>query len=200
MKKVHPFPKLIIQRSWLLDQALARPKKWPEPKAPFFKSQVKKLISAWDRNGRKILRSIERHSGLRWYQREIPIYVSFGIIPFSNPLILTLRKDVTVMVDTLTHELIHRVLSEPQNWKRIENNWNRLMRIYRKESPMARTHIVVHAIHELVLLDLFGQKRLVRECQEVKNPAYRRSWKIVERDGAVQILRQLHRKPTAPKM
>ncbi len=201
MKKVtHQFPKLHIQRSWLLDQALARPKNWPEPKVIFFKTQVRKLMRSWDKDGHMILRSIERHSGRRWHQREIPVYVSYSVRPFSNPLTLSLKKDVTVMVDTLTHELIHRILSEPQNWKQIENNWNRLMRIYRKESPIARTHIVVHAIHELVLLELFGQKRLVRERQEVKNPAYRRSWKIVERDGAAEIVRQLRRKPRAPKM
>ncbi len=98
---------------------------------------------------------------------------------------------MTVMVDTLTHELIHRILSELENWKRIRNNWQMLMRHYRQELPVTRTHIVVHAIHELVLLDMYGQRRLMRERRAVKNSAYKKSWKIVEKRGAKNIVRNL---------
>lgn len=186
-------PKLFIQRSWLLDQALARPKKWPEPTASFFIVQVKKLRSQWAKQGPKILRSIARQSGLTWHQWEIPVYVSYGVRPFSNPLTISLKKDINLMIDVLTHELIHRLVSEPKNWRRIEPAWERLIRQYRRELPVTQTHIVIHAIHELVLLDLFGRTRLDRERRAVKLPAYRRAWEIVGQLGAKNIVQLLLR-------
>ena len=182
-------PKLIFRRSWLYDRALARKRGYKMPTDEVLDVHLQKIEREWVRYGGKILKEIARVIKLNWHEKEIVCYITAGVIPYSDPLTLNPRSDI----DTLTHELIHRILSEPENWKRIKSNWKRLMKKYRSESQKTKTHIVIHAIHAIILKKLFGDKRLRREKKAVNDPKYIRSWKIVDRDGYKNIIRELTR-------
>lgn len=180
-------PKLILRRSWLYDQALARKRGYKMPSDRVLDVCVQKLGKEWVRYGEKVLKEISRITKLDWQEKEIVCYVTAGVIPYSDPLTLNLRSDI----DTLTHELIHRILSEPENWKRIKSNWMRLMKKYRNEAQKTKTHIIVHAIHAAILKKLFGEKRLEKAKKTVRDSKYIRSWTIVDADGYGNIVKEL---------
>ena len=150
-------------------------------------AHVQKLEKAWAKYGGKILTEIRRVTKLSWREKEIVCYVTAGVIPYSDPLTLNLRSDI----DTTTHELIHRIVSEPENWKRIKGNWMMLMKKYKSEPQRTKTHIVIHAIHAAILKKLFGEKRLKREKKAVRDQKYIRSWKIVDVEGYENIIKVL---------
>lgn len=180
--------KLIFRRSWLYDQALARKKGYKMPSDKILDVHVHKLEKAWAKYGEKILTEIMRVTRLSWYEKEIVCYITTGVIPYSDPLTLNLQSDV----DTLTHELIHRIVSEPENWKRIKGNWMMLMKKYKDETQKAKTHIIINAIHTAILKKLFGEKRLKRRKKAVRDQQYIiRSWEIVDTDGYVNIIKGL---------
>ena len=150
-------------------------------------AHVRKLERAWAMHGKKILSEIAKVTKLNWHEKEIVVYMTAGVIPYFDPLTLNLRSDI----DILTHELIHRILSEPENWRRIKGNWVKLMKKYKNEPQKTKTHIVVHAIHAVILKKLFGEERLKREKKAVRDPKYIRSWKITDADGYENIIREL---------
>jgi len=181
-------PKIIFRRSWLYDEALIRRGKYKvRPAESKIETNFKRLNREWSKYSIQILRAITTTTKLKWHEREIVCYITWGVIAYSDPLTLSLGSDI----DTLTHELIHRIISEPENWKRMSPNWHKLLKKYKREPQLTKAHIVVHAIHAVILKKLFGKKRLQKEINKIKNPAYIRAWKIVERDGDVEIIKTL---------
>lgn len=180
-------PKLIFRRSWLYDQALARKRGYKMPSHEALDAHVRKLEKEWAKYGKKILTEITRITKLSWHEKEVVCYVTAGVIPYSDPLTLNLRSNI----DTVTHELIHRIVSEPENWERVKGNWMTLMRKYKSEPQQTRMHIVIHAIHATILKKLFGEKRLKKEKKTVRDPKYTRSWAIVDAEGYENIVKEL---------
>ena len=182
--------KVLFRRSSLYDQALKREKKFSKaPKDEILYAHMRKIEKEWTKHSGKILKELSKITKLKWREKEIVAYVTWGVIPYSNPLTLNLRSDI----DTLTHELIHRILSEWGNWQLIKKSWIGLMKKYKTESQTTRVHIVVHAIHALLLKKLFGEKRLKKEKKTVRDPQYIRSWEIAERNGYENIVKELTR-------
>ena len=178
-------PKIIFRHSWLYDKSLKRPAKFKIPNDRVFDTFIQKLERQWKKDGKKILKEIATFTKLKWHQKEIVCYVAIGVIPFSDPLTLNLRNNI----DTLTHELIHRIFSEPENITKIK--WHRLKKLYKGESYVTNNHVVIHAVHTHVLKKLFSEKRLAAEKKSMHNPNYVRAWKIVEAEGYKNILPKL---------
>lgn len=180
-------PELIFRRSWLYDGALLRKRGYKMPTDKTLDTHLRRLSREWIRHGSKILKEIAKTTKLKWHEKEIVCYITAGVFPYSDPLTLNLYSDI----DTLTHELIHRILSEPENERRIQKNWRMLMKKYRQELPKTRTHVVVHAIHGAILKSLFGEKRSEKVKKRVVSLQYIRSWVIVDADGYENIIKGL---------
>ena len=187
-------PKIIFYHSWVYDRTIQRLSSKKSPKIfsdSYFIKHINKLSKEWKKVEFKILKELSKITKLRWHEKDIKVYITVGMIPFSSPLTLNLKSDI----HTLTHEFIHRILSQLENWPRIEKNWNHLMDKYKKEIPKAggnlRGHIIVHAIHQHILEKFFDKKTLQKVVDTVKHPDYLRSWEIVKRDGYKEIIREL---------
>jgi hypothetical protein len=188
--KRNNLPKLIFRRSWLYDKTLLRKKNFIKPSEKVLEQHLLKTNREWAKLGTKILTEISRVTKLNWYEKEIVCYLTYGVTPYSDPLTFNIYSDI----DTLTHELIHRILSEPENQKRLNRNREKLMRKYTKESQKTKTHIRIHAIHQVVLKNLFGEKRLSLEKKKfIHYKDYVRAWEIVEKDGSENIINELTR-------
>lgn len=151
---------------------------------------IARLEKAWKKEGRAILGAIARITGAPWRIKVVSCYIVGGRGAVSEPLIITWRGSIGKAIDTLTHELIHINISQKHARKRIGRGWDSLMKKYQKEEQITKTHIVVHAIHEKVILTLYGKRHLTVVISRVKDPLYRRAWEIVERDGADNIVLQ----------
>ena len=182
-------PKLIFRRSWLYDLALKRGKDFKMPHANVLDAHVRKLEKSWKKHGQGILKAITQTTKLNWHEREIVCYITAGVIPYSDPLTLNRWSDI----HTITHELIHRILSEPENWKKVQKNWSRIMKRYKHESDKTKGHVVVHAIHGIILEKYFGGTALEKEKKAIRDPNYVRSWNIAGRDGYQYIVGELAR-------
>ena len=180
-------PKLIFRRSWLYDNALAREPNWKKPEESFMRKHFQKIQDEWKLIEAKMLRAVSSTTKLPWNEKEIVVYFTYGVVPYSDPL--TINPVSTI--HTITHELIHCIISEPENWGKIEKNWESLVAEYKGENQKCKTHIVIHAIHLAILKQHFDNKTIQEEMIQVKHPDYIRSWEIVKRDDYENIVSKL---------
>ena len=155
------------------------------PADEMFEVKLRELMDEWVRVGTRVLPAIAAAAKMPWHQEEIVCYLTYGVTPYSDPLTLNLRSTI----GTLTHELIHRILSEPQNRELWNRMWAYVNERYKEESLKTKTHIIVHAIHAAVLKGLFGEERYQAEKNvSAHSPDYARAWAIIETEGYEQLL------------
>lgn len=154
---------------------------------------LRRLEKEWRKNEQKVFIAIQRYSGVRWTTKSHVCYVIGAGIPFSDPLTMPVfdpEAPIDYTSDVLCHELIHRNLIEPSfsaKWKII---FRKLKRHFPEDTENTLVHVIVHAIHEQIFLNLFSEERLKRDKRIMHaHPDYRRAWEIVEKVGAKKIIK-----------
>lgn len=181
-------PKIIFRRSWLYDSALARRQEFKNPDEKKLQKAFTKIQKDWKVHEALLLKEISKVTKLKWNEKEIVIYFSYGIFPYSDPLTINPRSDIHV----ITHELIHRILSEDENWLKIKKRWGKFMSKYKKEDKACKVHIIIHAVHMEIMSKLFDDKVIKKEIlSTAHNLPYARSWEIVQQDGYKNIVKEL---------
>jgi len=186
-------PKIEFEHSWLYDSRLKRRRGFVMPKEAEFWRGIAKLEKRWKKIELRVLREISRVTKLRWQEKDVVCYMTAGVRPYSNPITISLRKDVGEMIDTLVHELIHRIYSEPENFKRVKKNWYGIVKRYEKYSRTTKYHVSILAVHEHILRKYFTKKSLERQREANGNKDYIRAWAIVEKEGYRNIIKKLTR-------
>lgn len=168
-----------------------RGKKYPSSEKIL--TYIKRIEPSWKKNEKKILREISKIMGLKWKEKEIICYViGFGR-GFSDPLTVKVFKNKNDFVDTLVHEMIHQIQFQNHDlWRKwavyLRNN-------YKNKSRMTNSHILLHAVHKEIYLRLFDEKRLKRDIKKCQKYAdYKRSWKIVEKEGHENIIKEFRKR------
>ncbi|MEK6916085.1 MAG: hypothetical protein AABW89_06100 [Nanoarchaeota archaeon] len=146
------------------------------------------LRNAWKNQGERILKTINKVSGLKWSDKTMVCYVVGFCRPMSDPLTIKFCKDIDHTIDILTHELIHNIQLSVDNKK-----WNKWLKYldfnYRNESKTTKDHILLNAFHTEIYLKLFDSERLERDIENSHiSPDYLKSWKIVEKEGHEKII------------
>lgn len=194
-KFIFMLPKTQFHYSPIYQKRLIKVKNFRAPKDEVFFKNTRKLELKWRKIEKKILKELEFVTGLKWQESHIYIYITRGVVCFSSPLTMTILDDIDFMLDTLIHELIHRIISENENWPIIEKRWNKLISKYKKENLNTRIHVPIHAIHKHIFLKFFNQKRLEIEIERVKDDKdYAQAWKIVQSGDYKEIIRALNPK------
>lgn len=153
--------------------------------------KIRRLEKTWNKDGSRILREIEKVSGLYWKDKKIQCFVVGRAVPFSYPLTMSVddRYPIDYMADILTHELIHQIFIQNDKGDGMYDAWKYFYAHYKKEAENTIIHIPVHAIHWRVMMRLFDEKRLKREIDNVAGFAdYKRAWDIVLQEGAGNII------------
>jgi len=167
--------------------------KYPSPE------QVKEFMRAleieWRKDEQIIFDKIADISGLKWNEKDHTCYVVGYAEPFSDPLtipVFSSEAPIDYVSDVLCHEMIHRNLIQKEHGKVVHTGLDKLRKLYPNESENVIIHILVHAIHKIVFLDIYSQERLDREKWVMSgNIDYSRSWEIVEREGAAEIIKNI---------
>ena len=186
-------PKVEFKRSWIYDhnlRALHR-KGFKFPESKIIEVQTTKLEKLWSKEGSSILKEMARVLKLKWYQKTTTCYITAGIPGFSDPLTIGYNKDVTKMFDTLTHEMIHRLWSEEENWKVISKNWFSLQKKHKRLSITTRSHFTLMAVHAHLFKKFYNDKRLLKEMEAFTYPDYIKAWAIVKKEGYQNIIYEL---------
>jgi hypothetical protein len=164
LEKVYPAPELILEKAKAYQAA------W-EPR---------KLVLAYTQ---EIL-------SLHFYANVIDAYaVGFMKGPFSLPIVIDSNPPPDVYIDILTHEIVHRLISD--NTQKVRGE--KIARaMFPEETVMCAIHVVIHAMLKKVYVEFLGDsQRLAADKQRVKKgPDYTRAWELVESLGENKIIEQ----------
>jgi hypothetical protein len=187
-------PKIIFQRASpnYEMQLVKYGKDYVMPEDTVYTEKMDALKANWSEWGQKVFEQLREITNLEWMEADIRCYVVSGTkSSFSHPLTLKLYDTDEQMFDTFVHELIHRLLNAPIHPDYMRERRKKFMEPYENESKTTRNHILLHAIHAQLVLNLFGQERLDRIIALVKSPDYIRAWDIVKENGRGNILKEV---------
>lgn len=139
----------------------------------------------WSMWGAHILTGIAQLTGVRWKEKMLECQVRAANSDGSadGPLCVPGYKDPTQFVDILTHELIHVNISYAPR----EGEQGFELRL-RRHPHIVRQHVLVHAVHGILLKRLFGEERYLRERVWARTrPDYDRAWRIAEIKGFERV-------------
>jgi hypothetical protein len=195
-------PIIRIKDAWLLRESVSTSlnELWGEGKPlrsdEEYAQIVKNYIEAWLPYEEKILTSMEEILGLQFRQEMIDVYIAPWFSAFSDPLVIGVRLSPDEFIDTLTHELLHRLLTDNTLVSTelfLLPEWEKL---FGKELTFtALVHIPVHAVHKAIYLDVLKEpERLVRDIENNKsNQAidYIAAWEYVNKNDYNEIIEKL---------
>lgn len=151
--------------------------------------KIKEYKQNWLKTEQKILTEICKILGLRFNQNIIDVYVVGPSPSFSDPMLISGELHADIFVDVLTHELIHRILTQNNKKIDVEKIWNKM---FPKRDLITRNHILVHAVHKHIYLDTLKEparmKRDIEKCAQ--KPAYKESWDFVNEKGNLKIINE----------
>jgi hypothetical protein len=195
-------PAIRIKKAWLLRKNASRylHELWGKDKTladnDWMEWKVGEYKKAWQPYEQKILLSMTETLGSSFRQNIIDVYIAPWFHAFSDPLVIGVTKEPDVFVDTLTHELLHRLLTDNTTipyetdliaeWRKLFGN---------NHNFKVLVHIPVHAIHKAIYLDVLKEpERLERDIANNKKheaEAYVAAWEYVEKFGHEEITKQL---------
>ena len=195
------FPEIRIERRWLLEEPAVHIAKFLDPllvehqrhfPADKMAERVREYRIAWARYGGWMMRGMCDVLGLRFRHNIVDVHiVSFWTTAMSFPLIVPARYSPEQFPHTLTHELLHVLLTD--NVQNVDTK-KILDKMLPAEmtSSCTRKHVMVQAAHKFLLLETIVRpdilKHEIDRCD--KFPDYRAGWEYVERIGYQNLITQ----------
>lgn len=174
---------------------------WVPPPKEEIIQQVKRYKEEWVKYEEKILRGLIQTTGLDFKNQIINVHIVSGNPrQISNPLIIKSGFLPSEFVDVLTHELIHKLFSNNSD----KFSWSILTEMFPEESRTAKNHIFTHAVLKYIYLDILKDKpRLDKNIIRSNNSTddgYSKAWKIVEKRGYNELIKELKSKYKMPHL
>jgi hypothetical protein len=123
--------------------------------------------------------------GLTFRQNIIDVYIAPWFNAISDPLVIGVSKSPSEFVDSLTHELLHRLLTDNNEVSGdvfLIPEWQAMFG--EEYSFVATVHIPVHALHKAIYLDVLGEPerlgRDIKSCHDNNSVDYVAAWGYVE--------------------
>ncbi len=161
------------------------------PKEQEITKYINNVQGEWIKINKKILKEIERITGLEFKDDKIICYIVGKAIPIADPLTIPFYKNTDHFIDTLIHELIHILFTQYGNLIKAKNSWKYIFNKYKDESFETKIHIPLHAVHTHIYTTFFSIERLEHDIKDLFNlKTYRRSWQIVTKDGHANIIQE----------
>lgn len=197
-------PEIRIRSSYLLNNALL-PLLLPGLKESghetaadrgFIYKTADEYSLAWAPYETQIITAMCEMLGIEFKQNIIDAYVLPMNYSFSDPMIISTKYEPDRFIEILTHELIHRLLTD--NTSSLDTKNGQLLKIWKElfgeeHSTITLVHIPVHAVLEYIFRDtLKEQKRLERDIESCqKHEDYTLAWGYVQSHGYKKIIDSL---------
>lgn len=196
-------PAIRIQDAWLLREHASRylhELRHGDDELPDNERMAKivgEYRKAWRPHEQKILKYVTDSLELSFRQNIIDVYIAPYFNAFSDPLVIGTSLEPDVFVDVLTHELLHRLLTDNAAVPfelRLRSEWARLF----GERPYAElVHIAVFAVQKAVFLEVLkAPERLERDITASKENDfvdYARAWDYVDARGYKEVIESLRK-------
>jgi len=157
---------------------------------------VQRYQDAWTPYERKILQAMTDILGLQFRQNYIDVYIAPWFYAFSDPMVIGVGYEPDRFVDVLTHELIHRLLTDNTKIPYEINMFHEWKKIFGDDHLHVTTvHIPVHAVHTAIYLDYLKEpQRLERDKamdKKYSGEGYVKSWEYVRKQGYNKLIEEL---------
>ncbi len=197
------YPEIRFKHSWLLINTIYNDIKpaYETPKNELHKLDhayidraLKRYEKAWKPYEEQLIHGMCELLGLEFSQNIIDVYAAPFYNSFSDPMVIATKYTSDRSVEVVTHEIIHRLLTDNlqinddvkllPEWKRLfgkEHSWNTLI------------HIPVHVVLQALFDDVIGEPlRTTHDKKKCKPHAeYNAAWEYVDRVGYKTIIDQL---------
>ena len=195
-------PEIRIRHGWLLTENASRyinelqGDGEPLQSNEFYERITDEYIRAWKPYEQKILQGMCDTLGLSFRQDIIDVYIAPWFHAFSDPMVVGVMYKPDKFIDVLTHELIHRLLTDnnesPYDMD-YAGHWKAMFGGKRPKNVIF--HIPVHATLQAIFDDVLGEpERTERDMKHSqKAPAYDKAWKYVQENGYKNIIEQLRK-------
>jgi hypothetical protein len=195
-------PEIRIKNAWLLRNAASVPlnELWgdgtPLRSHDEYQAIVEAYITAWQPYEQKILTGMRELFGLEFHQNVIDVYIAPWFYAFSDPMVLGVKFSDSEFIETLTHELLHRLLTDNTSVRKDDlsllDGWKAIVGDNHAKNTMI--HIPVHAGLKAMYLDVLREPAHlasdIARCE--KNEPYKKAWEYVEANDYIDIVRRLH--------
>lgn len=195
-------PEIRIKDGWLLRENASVPlnELWGDG-TPLLSDEKYAEIAedyrkAWQLVERKILSAMTDLLGVSFKQNIIDVYIAPWFSAFSDPLVIGVIFKQDEFIDHLTHELLHRLLTDNEKISPeldLLQEWQRLFGD--EHSFVTLIHIPVHATQKAIYLDVL--KEPARLDQDIKKDKkheaedYLESWRYVDQNSYQEIVTKL---------
>lgn len=200
-------PKIIIKYGKLLDPIFIfycknnpdlKSRGWNEWTPPSQDSVLKRINEykqEWVKSGDKRLSGICDIMGFKFRRNVIDVYIISGISrQLSDPIVIKSGFTPDEFVDTLTHELIHKLFED--NVKKFPIAI--LKEMFPNETETTRNHVITYSVLKYIYLDVLkDQSRLERNKEKSRKHStndYIRAWEIIEKEGYLNLIDSIKRK------
>ena len=165
-------------------------KDWVEPTEIEVKERVKKYKEEWAKYEKKILEGVCEMLGLNFNQNIIDVHIVSGNDrQFSNPVVIKSGFEPDEFIESLSHELIHRLFSD--NVQNVVAG-KIFLEMFPDKNELARNHIITYATLKFIYLDILKDKeRLAKNIERSSKSSfleYSRAWEIVEEKGYGELI------------
>lgn len=198
-------PQIRINFSSLLYDYVARDKyklyadEWGEiPSYKQCEEWTENYRAAWQAYEPKILPALKIILGVSFRQSIIDVHTAPGIRDMSDPLIMNFTTDADEFIDRLTHELIHKLLTDNTAYSLNDTNkptWlgDEWQKLFGEHDFDTLVHIPVHAMHKHIYLDVLKEpERLARDlASTADSKPYAEAWKYVKDHDYMKIIADL---------
>lgn len=180
----------------LLQAELRETGRTEEAEDEFINKKVKEYNQAWSEYEDKVIPAICQLLDLEFKQNIIDIYIA----PFSNsisdPMVISTKYTTERFIDTIIHEIIHRLLTDNtkmplKNNERLLSHWKPLFG--EEYNFVTLVHIPVHAVLKYIFIDVLNEpSRFERDVETTKKyEAYKLAWSHVNDNDYKQIIEQV---------
>ncbi len=198
---VMKYPKINIAYNRFLDpifiewiQSKPEWKDWKPPTKEEVLERIEKYKEEWRKYEKPILKGICSILKLPFVQNIVDVHIVSGNPrAFSNPIVMKSGYSPDEFVDVLTHELIHRLLSNHGE----SVSTKVLVKLFPLEDNLTRIHILVHAVLKYIYLDVLKQPERLKKNMERSSQmatkgikAYHRAWEILGERGYVEFVKE----------
>ena len=143
----------------------------------------------WGEIAAELLERIHNITNLVWRVPYLPCYIIQNAYntnqAMSDPLTIPILQEKEEFLDFLVHELLHNLFTH--NNTILQPVTNRLFADFKGEDPATIYHILVYAVHQKILCDMWGKNRTSALFQ-TQDISCKRAIEIVMTRGYEQII------------
>jgi hypothetical protein len=178
----------------------------PLESSEYYTAVAEKYENWWKGDNDAVLHGLCKLTGLTFYQNTIDVHVAPWFYAFSSPMVLGVRfQTKDELVNTLTHEIIHRLLTDNTVYDVTYDFVALWQSMFGDDVPWnTLVHIPVHALMQELYLDVIDRPDLLTLDKESLTEStaddYIAAWDYVDQHGYKTITDKIRKHAQESKL